>query len=137
MAALRRRAAPATPEEVSRHFLALAVIYPNQALTEEQMNLKFQLFCTDLAEIPECVLENACASFRRATNPPNRFFPSPGELLAHCQQEMREIRRLLRGLATIEHALDAAPAIVDSAEILDAEKMRQMRLTLATRRQPR
>jgi hypothetical protein len=126
--AARLQTAPATPAEISRHFLALAVVYPSQALSEEQMTLKFRIFCEDLSGIPERVLAKACANYRRAINPPNTFFPSPGQLLAHCETDMREMRKLRRGFDMIERALDAAPAIAEaSPTFIDAGRMREIR----------
>lgn len=133
IAAIRKRMQPASPEQISRHFLALAVIYPTAALTEEQANLKFQIFCADLAKIPDRILLNACAKFRRAINPPNRFFPAPGELLALAESEMREMLRLLKGFAAIERALDAAPAVKIPEQIIDLERMREIRGAIEAR----
>lgn len=41
-------------------------------------------FCEDLAGYPETVIADACQDYRR--NPDNKFFPTPGQLLAYCQE---------------------------------------------------
>jgi hypothetical protein len=133
LAAVRRQMAPATPEEVSRHFLALAVIYPLQ-LSEEQTSLKFHIFSDDLAALPERVLAKACEQYRRAIAPPNRFFPTPGELLGLADPDLRETRKLLRGLDAIERALDAAPAAVEPEATIDAARMSEILAALGDRK---
>lgn len=67
-------------EQMVRHLLSLDVIFPSQHLSPDQMTLRFQIFFDDLRGLSESELGMACERYRR--DPENKFFPTPGALLA-------------------------------------------------------
>ena len=69
-----------TREHLTAHILAMGVIYPaRNAMTEEELILRYQIFYDDLRSLSEGELASACERYRK--NPDNRFFPTPGQLL--------------------------------------------------------
>lgn len=92
------------PKRLIAHLRALAVTHPMQELSEAEASLKFRIFCEDLRNVPEAVIEAACRSYRR--DPKNRFFPTPGQLLALCEPEMRAIGARQRGAVLLLGVLE-------------------------------
>lgn len=79
----------ATIEQIMGHLYSLALFYPQQELSKKDANLKFQVFCGDMRHVPEPILGEACRRYR--TDAKNRFFPTPGQLLALCKIEQAYI----------------------------------------------
>lgn len=98
---IRQGEPPCTPERLIAYLRALAVTHPMQELSEAEASLKFRIFCEDLAQVPEQIIMAACRSYRR--DPKNRFFPTPGQMIALCEPDMR-VRDLRRSGA--ERLLD-------------------------------
>lgn len=74
---------PATAAEIIKHLAYLDVIFPSQALTTEERSLRYRIFCADLGHLPEWKIRNACERYRKSSE--NRFYPTPGQLLALCK----------------------------------------------------
>jgi hypothetical protein len=81
----------ATASQIRKHLAVLSLCYPQQEMSEAQANLKFQIFCDDLAQFPERVIAAACLAYRR--DPKNTFFPTPGQLYALCKEERGSVPR--------------------------------------------
>lgn len=74
------RTTPATAEQIIRAMAVLDVVFPSSAMTIEERSLRYRIFCADLAHLSEQQVLTACKRYR--TNPENKFFPTPGMLLA-------------------------------------------------------
>jgi hypothetical protein len=69
-----------TREQMVKHLLTLDVIFPSQHLSADQMTLRFHTFYADLKGLSDDELAYACERYRK--DPGNKFFPTPGMLLA-------------------------------------------------------
>ncbi len=103
---------PCPLDRLITHLRALAVTHPMQELNEAEASLKFRIFCEDLGHIPERIIVEACKSYRR--DPENRFFPTPGQMLAICEPAMkaRDLQHTgaKRMLQTLSEAEQEPPA---------------------------
>lgn len=82
---------PATSEEIGLHLGKLALHYPQPDLSETASATRWNDWIEDFSTTPLDILAAACRDWRRSEN---RFFPSPGQLLALCVEA-----RLRRSLA--------------------------------------
>lgn len=108
----RSTVAPATEESILKHLLAMEVVYGSKPLSRDQQNLKYQIYYNALMDVPAAALARAFDEYvkRPRADGKMKFFPEPSEIRAIADEEIKEARRLARGLDVIEAALnDQAP----------------------------
>lgn len=79
----RARAVAATPEQIVTILTRLDAVMPSRNLDEEMQTQRFLMYAEDLADVPLDSLLSASKKWR--TNAVNKWFPTPGELLAMCE----------------------------------------------------
>lgn len=87
--AYRSRAVPARPEMIVTVLTRLDAVMPSRNLDVEMQTQRFLMYAEDLADVPLDSLLVASKKWR--TNAANKWFPTPGELLAMC--ETASVRR--------------------------------------------
>lgn len=75
----------ATAEQIMQQLLGLEVLFPSQQLDRQQQNLKYRIFYEDLRHLTAEEMAEACRRYRQ--NPNNKFFPTPGQILAALRGE--------------------------------------------------
>ena len=85
----RSRAVPARPEMIVTVLTRLDAVMPSRSLDVEMQTQRFLMYAEDLADVPLDSLLAASKKWR--TNAANKWFPTPGELLAMC--ETASVRR--------------------------------------------
>lgn len=94
----------ATRAEISALLARLSYHYWRPDFTPQQAALVVDDFIRDLTGVTASELADACDEYRR--NPKNRFFPTPGQLLALVQYQISERDRVRRGATAALAALD-------------------------------
>ena len=84
--AMHHAAQPCTKRDIAGHIEKLANHYPNTPRDAQALKLYVADWMDDLKHIPEDVLAAACVLWRRSTE---RFMPTPGQLLAKCDEILR------------------------------------------------
>lgn len=94
--------------------VGLEVMFPSQALDVQQKEMRYRIYCDALKDVPEDVLKKACKAYVATPGIDGRqkFFPQPGDLLALCKDEMKEVRRARLGVEKMQRALDTASSPV-------------------------
>ncbi len=78
-------------------------------------------FRSGLSRFPLDLIEDACRMWREATDPPNRFFPKPGELIALIEPRLTERYSALKTLLQIagREPEPEPPSDADKAEVAE------------------
>lgn len=100
-------------------------------MTPEQAKQKFGDFFADLAGVTEPGLAAACRAYR--TNPANTYFPTPGKLLALCNDDLSETVKLNNGIAKIQALLDEPGASEEAQPMATVRDIAALRQTLERR----
>lgn len=95
---------PAARSEIAAHLESLAVHHPELKRDDAAFRVWVNDWLADIGRFPEPIIAEACAAWRRNTNP---FYPKPGQLLALAEPKLKTARSLL---AIAKRALDEAAA---------------------------
>lgn len=98
----------ATRAEISALLARLSLHYWRPDYTPQQAALVVDDFVRDLTGVTAAELVEACDEYRR--DPKNRFFPTPGQLLALLTETLNARARLQRGASLALKALDDGDA---------------------------
>lgn len=108
---LRASLIPAERKSVAALIEQLSALYPQAATSESDDLIRVRAWLTDLAEYPTDAIEAACIAWRRS---PERWMPTPGQLIALIKPIVSHRERLLRRaddvIAEHERAGRARPA---------------------------
>src|ERR1051326_6571435 len=74
---------PATKAQIIARVTALEMYYPKSPMTDGERKVWFAQWCDDLKHKTDSEIAYACTRYRQ--NSENRFFPTPGQLIALCQ----------------------------------------------------
>src|ERR1051326_3074154 len=74
---------PATKAQIIARITALEMYYPKSPMTDGERKVWFAQWCDDLKHKTDSEIAYACTRYRQ--NSENRFFPTPGQLIALCQ----------------------------------------------------
>lgn len=108
IAAMRAVQRPPSPQEWAAMYGTLLLHFPVQNLTERQEKLKFQTFMEDLAGIPAPCIAAALQRYRREPSPDGKqkFFPQAWQILAMCEEERAEAKRILAACEEMDRVLE-------------------------------
>ena len=84
---------PARADEIALTYERLALHYPNLNRTESESALTIEDWFEDLAGYPTDLIAEACRRWRRS---PERFFPTPGQLLKSVEPMLKHRQSLGR-----------------------------------------
>lgn len=100
--------APTSRRDVAALIEQLSALYPQAASSESDDLIRVRAWLADLTEYPTDAIEAACIAWRRS---PERWMPTPGQLIALVDPIVRHRRRLLKRARDIvaEHEADKSP----------------------------
>lgn len=129
MLVLREEQAPPSQQEWASHYAMLVLNFPQQAMTEMQAKLKFQTFCSDLAGIPAACVARACERYRLEPSKDGKpkFFPQNWQIMAMCEEYLKEAKSILRALDEMENVLRVPALTQQEPEYISADRAREIR----------
>lgn len=89
---LRASLKPGQPEAVAALIEGLAAHYPQAGRTLGDDEVRTDAWLQDMAEYPTDAIESACIQWRRS---PERWMPTPGQLIALIEPIVTHRRRLM------------------------------------------
>lgn len=98
-------------------------------MTEMQAKAKFQTFCADLANIPGTCVARACERYRLQPSPDGKqkFFPQTWQIMAMCDEDMKESKAILRALDELDGVLRVPALTSQEPEYISADRAREIR----------
>ena len=105
---------PATARDLTIELERLAIHFPRTDMDARKWQLLFETFRLDFQGMTLAEIQNGCRRYRK--NPENRFFPTPGQLLAACANPYDSPKG---------KTYDPLPALPMVGECVTPERMRE------------
>jgi hypothetical protein len=120
MADLQASLTPTNRKDLAAMIEGLSALYPQAATSETDDLIRARAWLADLAEFPSDAIEAACIAWRRS---PERWMPTPGQLIEKIRPIVTHRERLLRRAKDVmaEHQTRSRPEPPAKPEPVRAE----------------